>query len=439
MRSLSRTTIGLICSVSILGVITTGLVAGVSIASWQKDRQQDSADRAYEAVDRLLGTPVFQYSLNDVRKRLDELVEIHGVTEVQIFSASGEMVYGPELFFNGGGHPRTFLYEFPQETGLLKARTVMVAVDTEEDHHLLEFMTGVFALAVLVWSVLSLFISMRLMQVVLRPIDRLTNRIHHLGDRSIDVVIDHQQTPVELHPFIDGFNALFARLRENRERLRSFNSNVAHELNTPLSSLKVSHELLTRKDKLVGEELQTVVLEHLDEIERMSRIVKSMLFLANAERGRFSGSRSWVDLLTVVQSVVDYLDPLLNEKQLKVVIHGRKRASVEVELIKRAMSNLLGNAIRHAREHSSIVVDLGPREGNLLWITVTNEGADIPPQSLPYLFDAFFRAENARSSRGENHGLGLAIVAAIARIHGGTTLARSQGGHTTIGFSVVVD
>lgn len=101
------------------------------------------------------------------------------------------------------------------------------------------------------------------------------------------------------------------------------------------------------------------------------------------------------------------------------------------------MSNLLANAVRYADPGSEVVISLREAEG-VAWIEVSNQGPDIPEAVLPNLFDRFFRLEPAREGSSDNHGLGLAIVAAIARMHGGTTLARSTEGVTTIGFSLAI-
>ena len=107
----------------------------------------------------------------------------------------------------------------------------------------------------------------------------------------------------------------------------------------------------------------------------------------------------------------------------------------ETELIKRAVSNLLSNSIRYAQANTEIIVHI-TREAERVWIKVSNEGPTIDPVKLNRLFEPFFRAEEGRSDTGSNHGLGLAIVAAIAKLHGGDVFASSENQVTVIGFSI---
>ena len=119
---------------------------------------------------------------------------------------------------------------------------------------------------------------------------------------------------------------------------------------------------------------------------------------------------------------------------------GEARVAVDASLVKRAMSNLMGNASRFAEPGSTVQVRIEPdtgTEGRGVQVVVENRGPAIEPQHLPHLFDRFFRADAARCCKEEiHHGLGLAIVAAIARMHAGDTFARSQDRVTQIGFTL---
>ena len=126
------------------------------------------------------------------------------------------------------------------------------------------------------------------------------------------------------------------------------------------------------------------------------------------------------------------------DRGLSVVIEGDAKLPVDEPLVKRALSNLLGNAIRYADEGSQLCVRIAREVGGggmRLW--VENAGPSIDPEHLPRLFDRFFRADAARCEMEKpHHGLGLSIVAAIARMHDGLPAAESSGGITRVGFSL---
>jgi two-component system heavy metal sensor histidine kinase CusS len=122
-----------------------------------------------------------------------------------------------------------------------------------------------------------------------------------------------------------------------------------------------------------------------------------------------------------------------------VAIEGelRAHATMNIALFRRALSNLLQNAIEHSNAGARLVVTITQRAG-AIWIAVANPGATIAAPHLPRLFDRFYRVDSSRHDSGavRGHGLGLAIVKAVASMHGGTTLATSDDGVTTIAFSI---
>ena len=124
----------------------------------------------------------------------------------------------------------------------------------------------------------------------------------------------------------------------------------------------------------------------------------------------------------------------LNQRCPKVV--GDAHGAFDVPLLRRALSNLLGNATRYANPGSIVQVNLRTIDEGRVLISVTNYGSTIDPEILPQLFDRFFRADPARSHGQSNHGLGLAIVGGIARMHQGKPFASSENGVTNVGIEI---
>jgi len=115
---------------------------------------------------------------------------------------------------------------------------------------------------------------------------------------------------------------------------------------------------------------------------------------------------------------------------------GDVQGAFDSPLLRRALSNLLGNATQYAREGSIVQVGFKTIGEDRVLITVTNCGDTIDPEILPHFFDRFFRADPARSHGQSNHGLGLAIVGAIARMHHGKPVAWSECGVTSVGVEI---
>ena len=134
--------------------------------------------------------------------------------------------------------------------------------------------------------------------------------------------------------------------------------------------------------------------------------------------------------------MLDYHEAALAEAGLTAKVVGDAHAAFDVPLLRRALSNLLGNATRYARNGSIVQVNFRTVDEDRVLISVSNCGDSIDPEILPHLFDRFFRADPARSHGQSNHGLGLAIVGAIARMHQGKPVAWSESGVTSVGLEI---
>lgn len=202
---------------------------------------------------------------------------------------------------------------------------------------------------------------------------------------------------------------------------------------TPLATLTSGAELALSSAKSV-EELRDTLGSSLEDLQRITGIVQDMLFLSQADRGAVARRVHTPSLAAVVKQVADYHEAALEDAGLSLVVVGDAVGEFDVSLLQRALSNLIGNASRYASSGSEVRVLINSSSPNEVSIQVENRGSTIEPAALPRLFDRFFRADMARSNANRNHGLGLAIVAAIARMHGGRPIASSSEGVTKVGL-----
>jgi two-component system heavy metal sensor histidine kinase CusS len=142
------------------------------------------------------------------------------------------------------------------------------------------------------------------------------------------------------------------------------------------------------------------------------------------------------EISAIVREVADYHEAALAEGDVELTVSGDAAGAVDVSLIKRALSNLLGNAIRYATPGTPIEIRI-EQQPDSIELSVTNQGEPVEPMHQERLFDRFFRADASRAMGEAHHGLGLSIVAGIARMHGGAPFVNSSLGGTTIGFSVL--
>lgn len=271
----------------------------------------------------------------------------------------------------------------------------------------------------------------------LRPLLDLADqtRAIDVGQAKQRLVLD--EPAEELQPLIEQFNNLMQRVDRTYAQLEGFNADVAHELRTPLANLIGQTELALSRERSNGE-LEDTLHCNLEELQRMAGIVNDMLFLAQADRGVKARRGAPVSLAELVGQVVEFHEAPMEEAGLSIRIDGDLRLPVDEALIKRALSNLLGNAIRYAEPRTEIGVHLEKSAAGGAQLWVENTGPTVPAGQLPRLFDRFFRADASRCEiERPHHGLGLSIVAAIARMHDGQPLAESGAGRTRVGFSLL--
>ena len=241
----------------------------------------------------------------------------------------------------------------------------------------------------------------------------------------------------ELQPAVDQFNALMGRLERAYVQLESFNADVAHELRTPLAALIGHTELALSRERSCAE-LQDTMAANLEELQRLSAMVNDMLFLASADRGAAARRGAPVSLAALARQVIEFHEAALEDAALAVHIDGDAAVAVDEPLVKRALSNLIGNATRYAQPGTAVTVRIAqPGLDAPAQVEVENAGPAITAEQLPRIFDRFFRVDTVRcTAEGGHHGLGLAIVAAIARMHRGEPRAQSADGRTRVGFSI---
>jgi two-component system heavy metal sensor histidine kinase CusS len=185
-------------------------------------------------------------------------------------------------------------------------------------------------------------------------------------------------------------------------------------------------------------ELREVLGSNLEELQRVAGIVQDMLFLSQADRGAAARRVATPSLAALARAVAEYHEAALAEAALGLQIEGDAAGEFDTRLLQRALSNLLSNATRYADRGTTIRIAIRADGSAEVTLTVTNQGPAIPPEHLPKLFDRFYRSDPARTGADQNHGLGLSIVAAIARMHGGRGFARSADRLTSIGISIRV-
>ncbi len=165
-------------------------------------------------------------------------------------------------------------------------------------------------------------------------------------------------------------------------------------------------------------------------LERLARMIDSMLFLARAEQDEVRLQRQPLAALEEMRKVADFYDGMAQERALALECAGNATVLADAALLRRALANVLSNAVRHADAGSTIVLH-AREQGNRAVISITNTGPPLAPAHLAHLFERFYRADTARSDAEGSTGLGLSIVSAIMVLHGGEAAVEADGKRMT--------
>ncbi len=437
-------------SLALLTMLGLGLVCvAVYWGSWLAvmQRQQESLKHKQQAVQHLLQEGRASHTPGVMLHMLSDFLTGHDELSLRITSSNGQLLFEQlrQPVDDKRSERRSFVIDLPavQAEAPKQAVQVLLMLDRRPDDALLRQLAWILGIAAVSSSLLVSTASAFLVRRGLAPLHSLVEQTSQLGaqdlSRDWQKRLDDTDQPQELRPLIDQFNALLERLAVAYRQMEAFNADVAHELNTPLTTLISSCELALRKPRS-AEELRDILASNLEDLQRMAGIVADMLFLSHADRGESARRIQVASIAALASEVIDYHEASLQEAGLQVQIEGDASAQVDARLLRRALSNLLGNATRYARSGSTIEVLIKEvPQKHRLHLSVRNHGQQIEAAHLPRLFDRFYRSDASRSQADRNHGLGLAIVSAIARMHGGEAFVTSdEQGITTIGISLAI-
>ncbi len=321
-------------------------------------------------------------------------------------------------------------------TGIVHAAPAIVGVATDITHHeqfMDSFRTTLWLFVVLA-AMLSGFLGWLAVRRGLSPLQAMQRKAAGITAQRLDARLAVDDVPVELADLAQTLNAMLSRLEESFRRLSDFSSDLAHEFRTPVSNLLTQTQVTLTRSRS-AEDYREVLASNVEEFERLSRMIADMLFIAKADEGQLIPSQESLDLAPLIGALADFHQLLADEKSVTLECSGNGTLNGDPLMIRRAISNLLSNAIRHAPPGGRVSVAVRAQSGGALAIEVANSGETIPADHLPRLFDRFYRADPSRSGEGIHSGLGLAIVKSIVEAHGGKVQVVSAAGVTC--FSLI--
>ena len=269
----------------------------------------------------------------------------------------------------------------------------------------------------------------------LEPVDRMITEVREITDgRSLHRRLAMPMARDELSRLAETVNQMMTRLERSFTALRRFTADASHELKTPLTVVRAGVErAITRPD--MPPETLAPLEETLQEVNRMTELLDSLLTLARADEGRAELHREPVDLREILEEAGETGELLAEHAGVGMEIRMPPDpvvVSVDRSRVRQLALNLIENAVKYTPRGGHVAVELGSNDGRAVF-TVADTGIGIAPGDLPHVFDRFWRADSARTRTSERAGtgLGLAICKWIAEAHGGTIEVQSRPGRGT--------
>lgn len=272
-----------------------------------------------------------------------------------------------------------------------------------------------------------------LMTRPLRPLVVLTEQAERIGTHELGERLAVIPTGDEMERLSLSLNRMISRLEEALNHDRRFSADVSHELRTPLTILRGELEQVVQTPHLPIR-VREAIGSSLEEIDRMAKIVENLLTIARLDAGTDEIVRQSVDVSLLAQWTVDQMHLLAEEKQITIsnTHTGPALIFADSARVKQVLVNLLDNAIKYTPDGGEIRVSVTTASRAAV-LEVSDTGIGIPPESLPNVFERFYRSDKARSRESGGTGLGLSIVQAICNAHGGSVTIRSlEGSGTTV-------
>jgi signal transduction histidine kinase len=295
---------------------------------------------------------------------------------------------------------------------------------------------------ILISIILAACAGLLLAKRISHPLERMVEATHAVAAGDLGQTVPEQFNITELGTLGQAFNTMTTSLRNADQVKTAFISDISHELRTPLTVIKGTIETLQdgALDDHVGR--GPLLRSMAWETERLIKLVNDLLVLTRADAGALNLQIVLVDLGRLVRSRCEHFERIakLRQVHLRPVInsqpaeHDSLSISADPDRIAQVLDNLLDNAIRYSPPGGEVKVTL-ECEGDQVACRVIDQGPGIPAQHLPFIFERFYRVNQARERGEGGTGLGLSIARGLVAAHGGRIVADSiEGEGTTVTF-----
>lgn len=259
----------------------------------------------------------------------------------------------------------------------------------------------------------------------LQPVRKLSRQVSKIDERDLSKRIEESISKDEVSSLTKSFNKMLERLEQAFIRQKRFSASAAHELKTPLATMKTGIQILRMDEKTTLEEYKENAIMAEKSIDRLTKVVEDLLLLSSTGDEK-ENLKQEIYLDIMFEAIFSEISPLYDSRDISYEINcGEVKLLGNETLLYRAFYNLIDNAYKYTNESGHISVSVY-EENKAVNIDILDNGFGIPLEHLPLVFEAFYRVDASRSRKIAGSGLGLSIVKSIIERHSGTITVSSE-------------
>lgn len=308
---------------------------------------------------------------------------------------------------------------------------MLTSISTENITTTMEILNRNALILEIIMIIVITAVSIVLAVYMTRPFNRITDAINEVKAGYSNEEISVRDYVETVH-IVDAFNQLLKRMKALDDSRQEFVANVSHELKTPMTSIKVLADSLLAQDNVPAELYREFMEDMVSEIDRENQIITDLLALVKMDKKVQNLNIVPLNINDLTEIILKRLRPLARKKDVEVVFESARTVVAEVDEVKISlvMTNLVENAIKYNKEHGWVKVTLDA-DHQFFTFTVQDSGIGIPEESMPHIYERFYRVDKSHSREIGGTGLGLAITKSAILVHKGSITLESTPGEGT--------
>lgn len=295
---------------------------------------------------------------------------------------------------------------------------IQIALDISFQQKLLHEWKYFFLLIMLMATLISLIIGFLITRNGLKSLYELSQKTQEITASSLHQKLHPDLWPSEIKQLGEAFNEMLARIEYSFSQLNQFSADLAHELRTPINNIMGQTEIALGSASSI-ENLQNVLASNLEEMQRISQIIDNLLFLARAENQQIDFAKTLLNIADEARVICEFYQSLADEKNVKLDYSGNGFVYANSIMFRRMLSNLVSNSLKYTEQGGTVEIRIDEHSHQVSSVAVIDNGIGIAEEHVPYIFNRFYRTDEARSQHSGGTGLGLAIVKSIVELHRG--------------------